>query len=80
MIIRDKSVGCAEQSEAPRSSTHPICYLMYSEQLVGEVFTMTTIILNDELTDKVVKIGNYKSPQEVVDAILPEYIQACSDT
>jgi len=37
---------------------------------------MTTIILNDELTDKVVKIGNYKSPQEVVDAILPEYIQA----
>ncbi len=37
---------------------------------------MTTIILNDELTDKVVKIGNYKSPQEAVDAILSDYIQA----
>ena len=36
---------------------------------------MTTIILNDELTDKVVKIGNYNSPQEAVDAILSEYIQ-----
>jgi hypothetical protein len=36
---------------------------------------MTTIVLNDELTDKVVKIGNYKSPQEAVDAILSEYIQ-----
>jgi hypothetical protein len=36
---------------------------------------MATIILNDELTDKVVKMGNYKSPQEAIDAILSEYIQ-----
>jgi hypothetical protein len=36
---------------------------------------MTTIVLNDELTDKVVKLGNYKSPQEAVDAILTEYIK-----
>ena len=36
---------------------------------------MTTIVLDDDLINKVVQIGNYQTPQEAVVAILSDYIQ-----
>ena len=36
---------------------------------------MATIVLDDDLINKVVQIGNYQVPQEAVVAILSEYIQ-----
>ena len=36
---------------------------------------MTTIMLDDDLIDKVVQIGNYQTPQEAVAAILSDYIK-----
>jgi Arc/MetJ family transcription regulator len=37
---------------------------------------MTTIVLDDDLLNKVVQIGNYQTPQEAVVAILSEYIKS----
>ena len=36
---------------------------------------MTTIVLDDDLINKVVQIGNYQTPQEAVVAILSDYVQ-----
>ena len=36
---------------------------------------MTTLVLDDDLINKVVQIGNYQTPQEAVVAILSDYIQ-----
>ena len=36
---------------------------------------MTTIVLDDDLINKVVQIGNYQTPQEAVVAILSDYLQ-----
>ena len=36
---------------------------------------MTTIVLDDELINKVIQIGNYQTPQEAVVAILSDYVQ-----
>lgn len=36
---------------------------------------MTTIILNDDLVNQVVKTGHYQSAQEAVEAILFNYIE-----
>ena len=36
---------------------------------------MTTIVLDDDLINKVVKVGNYQTPQEAVVAILSDYLQ-----
>ena len=36
---------------------------------------MATIMLDDDLIDKVVQIGNYQTPQEAVAAILSDYIK-----
>ncbi len=36
---------------------------------------MTTIMLDDDLMNKIVQIGNYQTPQEAVSAILFDYIQ-----
>jgi hypothetical protein len=36
---------------------------------------MTTIVLDDELINKVIQIGNYQTPQEAVVSILSDYIQ-----
>jgi hypothetical protein len=37
---------------------------------------MTTIVLEDDLINKVVQIGNYQTPQEAVVAILSGYIES----
>jgi len=37
---------------------------------------MTTIVLDDDLINKVVQIGNYQTPQEAVVAILSDYINS----
>ena len=37
---------------------------------------MTTIVLDDDLINKVVQIGNYQTPQEAVVAILSDYIKS----
>jgi len=37
---------------------------------------MTTLVLDDDLINKVVQIGNYQTPQEAVVAILSDYIQS----
>ena len=37
---------------------------------------MTTIVLDDNLINKVVQIGNYQTPQEAVVAILSDYINS----
>jgi hypothetical protein len=37
---------------------------------------MATIMLDDDLIDKVVQIGNYQTPQEAVAAILSDYIKS----
>ena len=37
---------------------------------------MTTIVLDDDLINKVVQIGNYQTPQEAVGAILSDYIRS----
>ena len=37
---------------------------------------MTIIVLDDDLINKVVKVGNYQTPQEAVVAILSDYLQA----
>ena len=37
---------------------------------------MTTIVLDDDLINKVVQIGNYQTPQEAVVTILSDYLQA----
>ena len=39
---------------------------------------MTTIVLDDDLINKVVQIGNYQTPKEAVVAILSDYIQIAS--
>jgi Arc/MetJ family transcription regulator len=36
---------------------------------------MITIVLDDDLINKVVQIGNYQTPQEAVVAILSDYVQ-----
>jgi Bacterial antitoxin of type II TA system, VapB len=36
---------------------------------------MTTLVLDDDLINKAVQIGNYQTPQEAVVAILSDYIQ-----
>jgi len=36
---------------------------------------MTTLVLDDDLINKVVQIGNYQTPQEAVVAILSDYVQ-----
>ena len=36
---------------------------------------MTTLVLDDDLINKVVQIGNYQTPQEAVVAILSYYVQ-----
>ena len=41
---------------------------------------MTTIVLDDDLINKAVQIGNFKSPQEAVVAILSDYVQAHQPT
>ncbi len=37
---------------------------------------MTTLVLDDDLINKVVQIGNYETSQEAVVAILSDYIEA----
>jgi len=37
---------------------------------------MTTLVLDDDLINKVVQIGNYQTPQEAVVAILSDYIKS----
>lgn len=37
---------------------------------------MTTLVLDDDLINKVVQIGNYQSPQDAVVAILSDYINS----
>ena len=37
---------------------------------------MTTIVLDDDLINKVVQIGNYQTPQEAVVAILSDHIKS----
>lgn len=41
---------------------------------------MTTIVLDDDLINKVVQIGNYQTPQEAVVAILSDYVQTHQPT
>jgi hypothetical protein len=41
---------------------------------------MTTIILEDDLINKVVEIGNYQTPEQAVVAILSDYIKTHSTT
>jgi hypothetical protein len=36
---------------------------------------MTTIVLDDDLINKVVQIGKYQTPQKAVVAILSDYVQ-----
>ncbi|MDD5632408.1 MAG: type II toxin-antitoxin system VapB family antitoxin [Methylococcales bacterium] len=36
---------------------------------------MTTLVLDDDLINKVVQLGNYQTQQEAVAAILSEYVQ-----
>jgi hypothetical protein len=36
----------------------------------------TTLVIDDDLINKVVQIGNYQTPQEAVAAILSDYVQA----
>jgi len=36
---------------------------------------MTNIVLDHDLINKVVQIGNYQTPQEAVVAILSDYVQ-----
>ena len=36
---------------------------------------MITLMLDDDLINKVVQIGNYQNPQEAVVAILSDYVQ-----
>ena len=36
---------------------------------------MTNIVLDHDLINKVVQIGNYQTPQEAVTAILSDYVQ-----
>ncbi len=36
---------------------------------------MSTIILNDDLMNQIVQVGNYKDSQEAVIAILSDYLQ-----
>ena len=37
---------------------------------------MTTLVLDDDLINKVVQVGNYETSQEAVVAILSDYIEA----
>jgi hypothetical protein len=37
---------------------------------------MTTLVLDDELINKVVQIGNYQTPQEAVVEILSDYVKS----
>jgi Arc/MetJ family transcription regulator len=41
---------------------------------------MTNIVLDDDLINKVVQIGNYQTPQEAVVAILSDYINSHEST
>jgi hypothetical protein len=36
---------------------------------------MTTIVLDDNLINEVIEIGNYQNPQEAVAAILADYVK-----
>ena len=36
---------------------------------------MTTIVLDDDLINKVIQIGNFQTPQGAVAAILSDYVQ-----
>ncbi|MEI7994214.1 MAG: type II toxin-antitoxin system VapB family antitoxin [Methylococcaceae bacterium] len=37
---------------------------------------MAILVLDDDLINKVLQIGNYQTPQEAVIAILSDYVQA----
>ena len=41
---------------------------------------MTTIVLDDDLINKVVQIGKYQTPQKAVVAILSDYVQTHQPT
>jgi Arc/MetJ family transcription regulator len=57
----------------PHVIQHPFNLNIKNQQIKRE--TMTTIVLDDDLINKVVQIGNYQTPQEVVVAILSDYVQ-----